>query len=93
MMRASELRVLVIRHAVAKDPAQFATTGAADAERPLTKEGEKKMRRAYHTVATLAREEQLDQRTAAFVLAIKRVTHAAAARKAVGHLLPASLRG
>ncbi len=40
------------------------------------------MRRAYHTVATLARNEQLDQRTAAFVLAIKRVTHAAAARKA-----------
>jgi glutamate dehydrogenase (NAD(P)+) len=53
---------------------------------------EKKMRRAYLSVATLARNDQLDLRTAAFVLAIKRVAHAAAARKAVNHLLPASLR-
>ena len=58
----------------------------------LIAELEKKMRRAYESVATLARTEKLDLRTAAFVLAIKRVAHAVAARKAVNHLLPPSLR-
>jgi phosphohistidine phosphatase len=42
----SRLRVLVIRHAIAADPKAFAKTGKADALRPLTRIGRKKMRRA-----------------------------------------------
>jgi glutamate dehydrogenase (NAD(P)+) len=61
-------------------------------ESRVINELEKKMRRAYQAVATLARDEKLDLRTAAFVLAIKRVARAAAARKAVDHLLPPSLK-
>jgi len=53
---------------------------------------EKKMRRAYQAVTTLAREEQLDHRTAAFVLAIKRVARATSYRHSVDHLLPEKLR-
>jgi len=61
-------------------------------EARVIEELEKKMRRAYQAVATLARAEGLDQRTAAFVLAIKRVARAASARQAIGHLLPPSLK-
>jgi glutamate dehydrogenase (NAD(P)+) len=53
---------------------------------------DKKMRRAYQSVATLAREQHLDQRTAAFVLAIKRVVRAATTRRAMQGQLPASLK-
>jgi glutamate dehydrogenase (NAD(P)+) len=49
------------------------------------------MRRAYSNVAELAQENGLDLRTAAFVLAIKRVARAATSRQSIGHLLPKSL--
>ena len=40
------MRLLVIRHGVAGDRDEFAFTGRPDAERPLTKEGRVKMKRA-----------------------------------------------
>jgi glutamate dehydrogenase (NAD(P)+) len=52
---------------------------------------ERVMRRAYADVARLARDSALDLRTAAFVLAIRRVARATAARRSVAHLLPKSL--
>ena len=52
---------------------------------------ERVMRRAYGDVAKLANESDLDLRTAAFVLAIKRVARAAAARKSVARHLPRSV--
>ena len=53
---------------------------------------EKAMRRAYAGVASLAQGNGLDLRTAAFVLAIKRVMRAASARRAVGHHMPKSVQ-
>jgi phosphohistidine phosphatase len=38
--------LLIIRHAIAVDRVRFSRTGRPDAERPLTKDGEKKFRRA-----------------------------------------------
>jgi len=52
---------------------------------------ERVMRRAYNDVATIARESNLDLRTAALVLAIKRVVRAATYRNNIRHLLPPSL--
>ena len=49
------------------------------------------MRRAYGSVAALSLDSGLDLRTAAFVLAIKRVARAAVSRHNVGHLIPRSL--
>ena len=40
------MRLLVIRHGVAGDRDEFAFTGRPDAERPLTKDGREKMKRA-----------------------------------------------
>ena len=57
----------------------------------VNNELERVMRRAYGDVASLASESGLDLRTAAFVLAIKRVARAAASRQAVGHHLPKSV--
>jgi glutamate dehydrogenase (NAD(P)+) len=52
---------------------------------------EKIMRKAYGDVAKLAADSGLDLRTAAFVLAIKRVARAARSRKTLAHLMPQSL--
>ena len=52
---------------------------------------EKVMRRAYQGVADLAAETGLDMRTAAFVLAIRRVVRAAVARRFIRQPLPPSL--
>jgi glutamate dehydrogenase/leucine dehydrogenase len=49
------------------------------------------MRRAYRDVAGIARRDEIDMRTAAFVLAIKRVARAAASRRSIRHHLPPSL--
>jgi glutamate dehydrogenase (NAD(P)+) len=57
----------------------------------VVQELERVMRRAYGDVADLAARESLDLRTAAFVLAIKRVGRAAASRRAVSHHLPKAL--
>ena len=53
------LRVLVVRHAIAQDPTEFASTGAADAERPLTNDGRKKMRQAARGLVALAPDVRL----------------------------------
>jgi glutamate dehydrogenase (NAD(P)+) len=60
-------------------------------EARVVTELEKVMHRSYNDVATLAQKEGLDLRTAAFVLAIKRVARAASARQAAGHHLPAGV--
>ena len=57
----------------------------------VNSELERVMRRAYGDVTRLASESDLDLRTAAFVLAIKRVARAIAVRKSVAHHLPPSL--
>ena len=40
------MELLVVRHAIAEDREAFAATGREDAERPLTADGARKMRRA-----------------------------------------------
>jgi glutamate dehydrogenase (NAD(P)+) len=57
----------------------------------VVEELDKKMRTAYRSVAEIAVREKLDMRTAAFVLAIKRVARAAASRRAIKQYLPAGL--
>jgi glutamate dehydrogenase (NAD(P)+) len=60
-------------------------------EARVVEELEKIMRRAYQNVARVAGESSLDMRTAAFVLAIRRVARAAAMRKSAGRFLPKSV--
>ncbi len=60
-------------------------------ESRVVEELEKVMRRAYRNVADLALRDDIDLRTAAFVLAIKRVARTTTLRRAISHLLPASL--
>ena len=57
----------------------------------VNRELELVMRRAYGSVAQLAADTGLDMRTAAFVLAIKRVARAAASRQNIRHLMPGTL--
>ena len=45
------MRLLVIRHAIAEDREEFAFSGRPDAERPLTKDGRSRMRRAAEGIA------------------------------------------
>lgn len=52
---------------------------------------EKTMRRAYADVSAVAKKDDLDMRTAAFVLAIKRVARAALTRKHINEKLPEEL--
>ena len=47
------MRLLVIRHGVAGDRDEFAFTGRPDAERPLTKDGREKMKRAAAGLVSL----------------------------------------
>jgi len=51
--KGPRLRVLVVRHGVAEDPAAFAKSGRPDAARPLTKAGRRKMRQAARGLACL----------------------------------------
>ncbi|MBQ0721047.1 MAG: glutamate dehydrogenase [Gammaproteobacteria bacterium] len=60
-------------------------------ESRVVEELDKVMRKAYRAVAELARQDQLDMRTAAFVIAIKRVARASASRRSIAHLLPPSV--
>ena len=48
------MRVLIVRHAVAGTREAFAHSGKPDAERPVTAEGKKKMRRAARGLRRLA---------------------------------------
>jgi glutamate dehydrogenase (NAD(P)+) len=60
-------------------------------ESRVVAELDKMMRAAYRSVAEIARRDGIDMRTAAFVLAIKRVARAAASRRAIRQHLPPSL--
>lgn len=40
------MKLLLVRHAIAEDRAEFESTGEPDEKRPLTQEGRKKMKRA-----------------------------------------------
>lgn len=60
-------------------------------EARVVEELEKIMRRSYRDVAGLAQSEGIDLRTAAFVLAIRRVARAATSRKAISRYLPKSI--
>lgn len=53
------MRLLVIRHGVAGDRDEFAFTGRPDAERPLTKEGREKMKRAAAGLVSLVSDVDL----------------------------------
>ncbi len=48
------MKLLVIRHAIAEKREEFAFTGRPDSERPLTKEGRERMRRAAAGLASVA---------------------------------------
>ena len=60
-------------------------------EDKVVAELDKMMRRAYRSVAELSQKDGIDLRTAAFVLAIKRVARAAASRRAIRQHLPPTL--
>lgn len=60
-------------------------------EERVVNELDKIMRRAYHGVAGIAQKHGVDLRTAAFILAIKRVVRAASLRRSSRQALPASL--
>jgi phosphohistidine phosphatase len=47
------VRLLVVRHAIAEDPAVFAATGRNDADRPLTDRGRRRMRRVVRGLKRL----------------------------------------
>jgi phosphohistidine phosphatase len=53
------MNLLVIRHAIAEDRARYAQTHADDAGRPLTAEGEKKMRRIARGLRAIVPEVNL----------------------------------
>lgn len=50
------MNLLVVRHAIAEDPADWARSHPDDAGRPLTAEGKKKMRSAARGLTTLVPE-------------------------------------
>lgn len=52
-------QLLVVRHAIAEDAAEYARLHPDDAGRPLTPEGRKKMKRAAEGLRTLVPEIQL----------------------------------
>ncbi len=60
-------------------------------EAKVVEELEKMMRKAYSSMNELSQRDGIDHRTAAFVLAVKRVARAAASRRAISQHLPPSL--
>ena len=52
-------QLLVVRHAIAEDAAEYARSHPDDAGRPLTSEGKKKMKRVAEALRTLVPEIQL----------------------------------
>ena len=52
-------QLLVVRHAIAEDAAEYARAHPDDAGRPLTSEGKKKMKRVAEALRTLVPEIQL----------------------------------
>lgn len=70
------MNLLVVRHAIAEDKEAFAATGRSDDQRPLTREGRSKMRRAAEglrlvcpRVAVLASSPLLRARETADIVA------------------------
>jgi phosphohistidine phosphatase len=53
------MQLLVIRHGMAGDRDEFAFTGRPDAERPLTKDGREKMKRAAEGLTTVCKRLDL----------------------------------
>jgi phosphohistidine phosphatase len=53
------MNLVVVRHAIALDPGEYARDHPDDAGRPLTPEGERKMKRAARGLHTLVPELQL----------------------------------
>jgi phosphohistidine phosphatase len=53
------MNLLVVRHAIAMDPAEYAREHPDDAGRPLTPEGQKKMKRGAQGLHSLVPELQL----------------------------------
>ena len=60
-------------------------------ESRVVEELDRMMRKAYRSVAELAARDGIDHRSAAFVLAIKRVARAAASRRSIRQHLPPKL--
>jgi phosphohistidine phosphatase len=53
------MQLLIIRHAIAEDPKEFALTGRPDDQRPLTDDGVEKMKRAVRGLRELVPELSL----------------------------------
>jgi len=53
------MQLIIIRHAIAEDPKEFAATGRPDAQRPLTEEGVAKMKRGVRGLRELVPEINL----------------------------------
>ena len=53
------MQLVIIRHAIAEDPKEFATTGRPDAQRPLTEDGVARMKRGVRGLRELVPELNL----------------------------------
>src|SRR6516162_3359703 len=56
---ARPMQLVIIRHAIAEDPREFASTGRPDSQRPLTEEGVTKMKRGVKGLRELIPEINL----------------------------------
>lgn len=53
------MQLVIIRHAIAEDPKEFASTGRPDSQRPLTEDGIAKMKRGVKGLRTIVPEINL----------------------------------
>jgi phosphohistidine phosphatase len=79
-------QVLVVRHAIAEDAAEYARNHPDDAGRPLTAEGKKKMKRVAEALRTLVPEIQL-LATSPFTRAVQTAEILGAAYDELGHVV------
>ena len=79
-------QLLVVRHAIAEDAAEWARNHPDDAGRPLTSEGKKKMKRVAETLRTLVPEIQL-LATSPFTRAVQTAEILAAAYDGLDHVV------
>jgi phosphohistidine phosphatase len=78
--------VLVVRHAIAEDAAEYARSHPDDAGRPLTAEGKKKMKRVAEALRTLVPEIQL-LATSPFTRAVQTAEILGAAYDGLDHVV------
>ena len=78
--------LLVVRHAIAEDAAEWARSHPDDAGRPLTSEGRKKMKRVALALRTLVPEIQL-LATSPFTRAVETAEIVAAAYDGLDHVV------